>query len=120
MSHRAERLAEAIKIETSSIIQRELKDPGIGFVSITAVQVTSDLRYAKIYISILGSEQQIKETMAALKRAKGYIRSELGRRIKLRYTPELQFMLDDSISHGTKIMKLLRDVNNEGDNPINE
>ncbi len=120
MSHRAERLAEAIKVETSSIIQRELKDPRIGFASVTSVEVSRDLRHAKIYISVMGNEQQVNDTMAALKGAQGFVRSELGRRIKLRYTPELQFVLDESISHGVKIAKLLDEVKSESENPANE
>lgn len=116
MSHRSGRLSEAIKKEVSSIIQQELKDPRIGFASITSVNVTGDLRYATIYISVLGDENQTKDTITALKRAQGYIRTEIGRRIKLRYTPEILFELDDSISHGAKVMKLLREVNKEGEN----
>ncbi|MCD5406735.1 MAG: 30S ribosome-binding factor RbfA [Desulfotomaculum sp.] len=114
MSHRANRLAETIKKEISSIIHQGLKDPCVGFASVIAVDVVRDLRHAKIYISVLGDANQKKDTLVALERARGFIRTELGRRIKLRYTPELQFELDDSINHATKIMKLLREVNQEG------
>ena len=115
MSHRLSRLAETIKKEISAIIQQELKDPRVGFASITAVDVSGDLRYAKVYISVLGDATQKKDTLTTLKRAQGFIRTELSRRVKLRYTPELQFELDDSINHATKVMKLLREVNKEGE-----
>lgn len=120
MSHRTGRLAEEIKREVSSIIQMEMKDPRIGFVSITSVEVSGDARYANIFISVMGNEEQGKETLKALQRAQGYIRTELGKRIKIRYTPEIKFDLDDSISHGAKVMKLLREVKGEGEKPNNE
>ncbi|WP_031514430.1 30S ribosome-binding factor RbfA [Desulfofalx alkaliphila] len=120
MSHRTGRLAEEIKREVSSIIQMDMKDPRVGFVSITSVEVSGDLRHANIYISVMGNEQQGSDTLKALKKAQGYIRSELGKRIKLRHTPELNFKLDDSISHGVKVMKLLQEVKGEGERPANE
>lgn len=113
MSHRPERLAEAIKKEISDMLQHELKDPRIGFATITSVEVTGDLRYAKVFISVYGSEAEKKESLSVLQKAQGFIRSELGRRIRLRYTPEVTFKLDESIGHGAKIMKLLHDVNQE-------
>ncbi|MTI82246.1 MAG: 30S ribosome-binding factor RbfA [Firmicutes bacterium] len=118
MSHRAGRLAEQIKKEIASIIQRELKDPRVGFASITAVEVSGDLRHAKIHVSVLGDEKQINDTLAGLKKAQGFIRTSLGQKIKMRYTPELHFEIDQSISHGINIMKKLKEVN-EGDNAKN-
>ncbi|MBO8137048.1 MAG: 30S ribosome-binding factor RbfA [Desulfotomaculum sp.] len=120
MSHRAGRLAEEIKKEVSIIIQHELKDPRIGFASVTAVEVSSDLRHAKVYVSVLGNEKQAHDTLAALKKAQGFIRTNLGRRIKVRYTPELNFVLDNSISHGVNIMKKLKEVSAEGENTADE
>lgn len=113
MSHRPERLAEAIKKEISDMLRDELKDPRIGFATITLVEVSSDLRYAKVYISVLGAPEEQKNTLNALERAKGFVRSELGRRIRLRYTPELTFKLDTSIQRGTRVIKLLEEANNE-------
>ncbi|MDD3653076.1 MAG: 30S ribosome-binding factor RbfA [Desulfotomaculaceae bacterium] len=115
MSFRPERLAEAIKKEISELLRDELKDPRIGFVSITAVEVSKDLRYADIYASVLGEPAEQKASIKALTGAQGFIRNELGRRIRLRYTPELTFKLDQSIDRGTKLIKLMEDVRGKGD-----
>lgn len=113
MSHRPERLAEAIKKEISDLLRDEIKDPRIGFATITGVDVAADLKYAKIYVSILGTKNVRDKAMAALKKATGYIRTELGRRIRLRHVPEITFKLDESLDHGEKVMKLLDEVSNE-------
>lgn len=110
---RAERLAEVIRAEASAIIQRGLKDPRIGFVSITDVVVSADLRHAKIFVSVLGDEEAKRGTMAALERATGFVRSELGARVAVRFVPEILFRLDDSIERGTRINALLRKVAEE-------
>lgn len=115
MSHRPGRLAEAIKKEISDILMNEIKDPRIGFVTITLVEVTPDLRYARVFASVMGSEEQRKATAEVLDRAKGYIRSEIGKRIRLKYTPEIIIKLDNSIERGTKIIKLIEEVNSEGE-----
>ena len=109
-SMRAERLAEVIRAEASEIFQRDLKDPRIGFVSITDVEVTADLRHAKIFVSVLGDEEAKQRSMAGLNRAKGHIRSELGRRLALRFVPEIHFRLDESIERGSRIVSLIREV----------
>lgn len=115
MSHRPGRLAEALKKEISDILINEIKDPRIGFVTITLVEVTPDLRYARVYASVLGNEEQRKLTAEALTKATGYIRSEIGKRIRLKFTPEITFKLDSSIERGTRIIKLIEEVNNEGE-----
>lgn len=120
MSHRPERLAEAIKKEIADLIRTEIKDPRLGFVTITGVEVTRDLSYAKIFVSVMGSDDQRKETMAVLQKAAGYMRSEVGRRIKVRHVPELMFKLDTSLDHGTRIMELLQEVNKREENSTNE
>lgn len=114
MSHRPGRLAEAMKKEISDILHSEIKDPRMGFVTITMVDVTSDLRYAKVYASVMGNEDQKKATGEMLNRAAGYIRSEVGRRIRLRYTPELTFQLDNSIERGARLIKLMEEVKSSG------
>jgi len=114
MSFRPERLAEAIKKEVSELLREELKDPRIGFVSITSVDVSKDLRYANIYASIFGEPDQQKISMKALQKAQGFIRGELGKRIRLRYTPEITFKLDQSISHGSRIIALMEKVKEKG------
>lgn len=114
MSFRPERLAEAIKKEVSELLREELKDPRIGFVSITSVEVSKDLRYANIYASVFGEPDQQKVSIEALQKAQGFIRGELGRRIRLRYTPEITFKLDQSISHGSRIIALMEGVKEKG------
>jgi len=127
MVDRINRISEEVKREISNIIQGELKDPRLPeFVSVTSVNVTRDLRYAKVYISILGNDEEKKAALQGLKNAAGFIRREIGQRIKLRYTPELQFELDNSIEHGIYISKLINDVikndekNNETDDMTDE
>lgn len=110
MSFRPERLAEAIKKEVSDLLREELKDPRIGFVTITSVEVSKDLRYANIYASVLGNAADQKSTIEALQKAQGFIRGELGKRIRLRYTPEITFKLDESIGRGARLISLMEEV----------
>lgn len=115
MIDRTTRIAEEMKREISGIIMNELKDPRLPqLVSVLAVNVTKDLRYAKVYVSVLGGEDQKKGAVEALRSAAGFIRREVGHRIQLRYTPELQFELDNSIEQGVYMTKLINDtVKNE-------
>ena len=107
-SNRIGRINEEIQRELSSLI-RTVKDPRVhGLVSITAVDTTSDLRYSKIYVSVL-DKSDVSEVVKGLKSASGYLRRELGAALKLRYTPELQFVEDDSIGKGAHILSMLRD-----------
>jgi ribosome-binding factor A len=107
---RARRVAEEIKKELSQIIRSEMKDPRMGFLSVTDVEISADLRVAKVFVSIMGSEKEQALSMGILQRAVGFLRTELGKRIRLRYTPELSFHLDSSIAQGAKIDKLLREL----------
>ena len=110
-SNRISRINEEIQRELSEQFRR-LKDPRVsqtGMVSITRVDTTGDLRYARIYISALDKYQE-KEVLKGLKSAAGFLRRELGRSLQLRYTPELQFVADDSIQHGAHILEVLRQV----------
>lgn len=104
---RIQRVREAYREELSDLIHRELKDPRIGFVSITDVEVSRDLRQVKVYVSVLGDQESKKATMQALERARPFLRSEMGRRVPLRYTPELFFYLDKSIERGVRLKGLL-------------
>jgi ribosome-binding factor A len=105
---RTERIAEELKKEISNIIRNTIKDPRLpGFVSVTAVRVTKDLRYAKAYISVYGKDKEKQDAIQALNHAAGFVRREIGNRIKLRYTPELTFHLDNSIEHGIHISNLI-------------
>ena len=107
---RIDRINGEVMRELAQII-RELKDSRIPLMtSVVSVSVTNDLRYAKAYISVMGDETKQKKAMDGLKSAAGYIRRELGKRVDLRYTPELIFELDKSIEHGSHIDKLLKNI----------
>lgn len=110
---RIERLKDQLKVEISDILRKETKDPRIGFVSITDVEVSRDLRHVKVYVSILGDEEEKATTMAGLAQATGFIRTELGQRIRLRYTPEITFKLDRSLERGARVVELLNQVKAE-------
>lgn len=109
-SHRSNRVAEEIKKEITQMLRDEIKDPRIGFVTVTGVEVTPDIRYAKIFVSVYGNEDAKGQSLEALEKAKGFVRSELGKRMRLRYTPEISFRFDTSIEHGARIMELLEKV----------
>ena len=110
-SNRIGRINEEIQRELSSLL-RTLKDPRLqnGLVSVTHVDTTNDLRYCKVYVSALDKSQE-SDVMKGLKSAAGYLRRELGAAVQLRYTPQLQFMADDSIEQGAHILEMLRDPN---------
>lgn len=108
-NQRALRVGEQMREELASLL-RDLKDPRIGFASIVKVEVAGDIRHAKIFVSVLGEASQKKDTMKGLQSAAGFLRSELAQRMNLRYTPELHFVLDDSIEHGTRIAQILVDI----------
>ncbi len=107
---RARRVSEEIKKEVAKIIRDNVKDPRVGFVTITSVDLSGDLSVAKIYFSVMGEQNTIDETVAALESAKGYIRREIGQRIKLRHVPEIHFLYDHSIEQGTHIDALLEKI----------
>ena len=109
-TNRLGRVNEELKKEISQVINYELKNPEVtGMISVTKVKVTPDLKYAKVYVSVLNSKN-IKDTLAGLKKSSGYIRSELAKRVNLRNTPELIFELDDSIEYGAKIDSILKEI----------
>ena len=110
-SYRADQVGEQVREEIMSIIRRELKDPRIGFVSITAVRMSPDLRQARVRVSVLGNPAEQKASIKGLVSAKGLIRHELGRRLEnLKYSPELRFELDPSIEYSVHISELLKEV----------
>ncbi|MGE5507389.1 MAG: 30S ribosome-binding factor RbfA [Chitinophagales bacterium] len=111
-STRVERLADQARIEISDILRR-MKDPRIGFVSVTDVEATGDLRQLRVYVSVLGSDEEQARTMEALEHAKGFIRTELGSRIRLRYTPEVSFRYDPSLERGSRVTELLSRLKDE-------
>lgn len=113
---RPERVAEAIRKEISTMIQEKLKDPRIGFTTITKVEITPDLRYAKIYYTVFGSDKEKKATGIALKNAKGFIRGHIGDGLKLRFTPEIIFKVDKSTEYADKMDRLFDKIHREKDN----
>lgn len=113
MGHRVNRVGEQMKKELGDIISRKIKDPRVGFVTVTDVEVTGDLQQAKVYISVLGDEQQKEDTLKGLAKAKGFIRTEIGQRIRLRKTPELIFEFDETMAYGNRINSLIHELQRE-------
>lgn len=110
-SNRINRISEEVKKVVSVLIMNDIKDPRVStMTSVTEVQVTRDLRYANIYVSVLGDKKTAEETIKGLESAKGFIRKEIGRSVNLRVTPEPMFFLDTSIEYGAKISKMLFDL----------
>ena len=104
------RIEEEYRKELSQIIGYELKNPNVtGLISVTKVKVSNDLKYARVYVSILNAKN-LKDTLAGLKKSSGFIRSELAKRVNLRNTPELVFELDDSLEYGAKIDTILKEI----------
>jgi ribosome-binding factor A len=120
MSLRANRVGEQMKKELSDIIGRKIKDPRIGFVTVTDVQVSGDLQQAKVYISVLGDDEQRENTLKGLAKAKGFIRTEVGQRIRLRKTPEIIFEWDESMEYGNRINTILHQLQNDSDGKENQ
>ena len=104
---RPQRLAEQIKEEVSLVIAGELEDPRVGLVTVTEARLSPDLRHAKIFVSVRGTKEEVKASLAALKHAAGFIRAQLGPSLTVRYTPELHFVHDDSVETAARIEELL-------------
>ena len=107
---RLDRVNQLIKEEVSTLLQRELKDPRLGFVTVTEVETSKDLRTAKVFVSVLGDEGQWTRSLAALVSARGFIRNWLRQHLDLRITPEIDFRPDRSFQHAARIQSLLREV----------
>lgn len=107
---RVRKIQEFIKQEVSNILLRELKDPRLGFVTVTDARITGDLREATVYVSLFGKAEEKENTLKVLKNATGYIRTEVGRRLGIRYSPTIEFKEDTSLDYGMKIDKILRDI----------
>ncbi|MBT3921557.1 MAG: 30S ribosome-binding factor RbfA [Nitrospina sp.] len=116
---RSQRIQELILEEISKLVQSGLKDPRIGFTTVTKVEVTDNLKHAKIFISVMGSEKEKTETLDGLNSAKGYIRNTMGKNLYLRYLPELEFRRDDNADHVEKISRILNELHSEsGGQPL--
>lgn len=114
-SNRIDRISEEVMKALAQAL-RDVKDPRIqnGLVSITRCEVTNDLRYAKVYISVFGSNEQAKEVMKGLKSASGWLRREVGHKVQLRYAPEFVFQLDDSMVYGAHISQVINELEKKG------
>ena len=110
---RPDRVGEAIRDELSQILARDVHDPGIGFLTLTRVSVTSDLQIARVYYTSLGDEKAQRETAKALQRATPFLRRQIGARIRLRRVPELTFFYDESIAHTDRVEQILQDLKAE-------
>jgi ribosome-binding factor A len=109
-TRRQEQLGEVIAEELSDLIRTRMKDPRIGFATITGVEVSADLRHAKVFVSVLGSPEEQRATLQGLDHAAGFLRHELAQRLNIRYTPEIVFKLDESIERGTRILQLIQEM----------
>lgn len=110
---RSIQVAEALKREASDIIANSLKDPRLGFITVTGADMADDLRYARIFISILGDEDARKKSLQGLESAKGFVRRELGQRLRLKFTPEIDFKFDETVAQGDRIDRLLHQLSEE-------
>ncbi len=110
MSTRQEKINHLLKVEISDIIRREIRDPKLGFVTITDASVTKDLREAIIFVSVLGDDEQKAQSLKVLWRAAGHIRGEFGRRASMKVIPELKFRMDSAVDQGMRIFELLQQV----------
>ena len=112
---RLDRVNQLIKEEVSTLLQRELKDPRLGFVTVTEVETAKDLRLAKVFVSVLGDERQWASSLAALASARVFVRNWLRQHLDLRVTPEIDFRADRSMEHAAKIQSLLKRVQDTGE-----
>ncbi|MGA3058122.1 MAG: 30S ribosome-binding factor RbfA [Candidatus Limnocylindrales bacterium] len=110
MTQRTQRIDELLRQEIGGALEREVTDPGIGFVTVTNVETTPDLAHARVWVSVIGSDERRKETLAALRRAMPYIRHGLGSKIRLRRIPELEVRLDDSVERGTRVLRIINEL----------
>jgi len=116
MAHRIEQVNSLIRQEISELLQRQVKDPRLGnFITITEVSTSTDLKYAKVFVSHIGGEEEKQGTLSVLVSASGFFRRELAKRLKLRYIPELSFQWDDSIERGDHLLQLIDVTTSEKD-----
>ncbi len=110
---RPNKVGEAIKEEISRMLLREIKDPRIGFVTITKVKVSKDLRFVKVYFSVLGNQSAREDSLRGLNSAKGFMRRELGRRLRLRYVPDIVFSFDPSLEYMSRLSELIHQIHED-------
>ncbi|THF60851.1 30S ribosome-binding factor RbfA [Pseudothauera rhizosphaerae] len=107
---RSQRVAEQIRRELAELIRLEVKDPRVGFISLTDVEITPDYAHAKVYFTSMSGEEGLDEILAGLRRASGFLRRELGRRVRIHTTPELHFHYDKSLEQGSRLSRLIDDA----------
>lgn len=112
---RAERVGELIREEIARLLLNGVKDPRVGFVSVMSVKMSSDLRYADVYVSLFGSDSEKKSSLAALRSAKGWIRQQIGNAVRLRYTPEIRFREDSTIDNAYHLEEVIKEIAEERD-----
>jgi ribosome-binding factor A len=112
-SRRQQQVADLLRDEVSEIIQRQMRDPRLSFVSVTRVEMSPDMRYAKLFVSVYAPEAEQRDALQALNRASGFIRHELAPRLKMRQLPELTFRLDHSMEHAETVARLLKQIEQE-------
>lgn len=110
---REDQLSQLIARELSDLIRTRMKDPRVGFASITDVEVSHDLRHAKVFVSVMGTPEEQRETMRALHHGAGFLRHELAQRITIRHVPEISFKFDESIARGARVLDLLKQVSTD-------
>jgi ribosome-binding factor A len=114
MSQRTDRLDSQIRQELMDLLHRQMKDPRLGFATITRVETARDLGHATVWVSVLGDEAQREDTIEALRGAAGWLRRQLAERLRLRHVPELMIRLDDSIESGDRVLRILRELEDPG------
>jgi len=118
MSHRSDRVGDQLRKEIADLLAREVHDPGIGFITITRVQVTPDLQHARVFYTSLGSPAARRDTSRALERVAPFLRHRIAKRIRLRRAPELQFTFDESVAGQDRVEQLLREIHErDGNDP---
>jgi ribosome-binding factor A len=110
MTTRQEKLVGLLKEEVSEILRREIKDPRLGFFTIIDAEISSDLRHAKVFVSIMGTEEERKQSMEVLKHAQHFVRQEFGKRVRMKVLPDIQFLKDETVDKGVRMLELLEEI----------
>ena len=110
MTTRQEKLVGVLKEEVSEILRREIKDPRLGFFTIIDAEITSDLQHAKVFVSIMGTEEERKQSMEVLKHAQHFVRQEFGKRVRMKVLPDIQFFRDETVDKGVRMLELLEEI----------
>ena len=113
MSTRQEKLKELLKEEMSEILAREFKDPRLGFITVIGAEITPDMRYARVFVSVMGNDEEKERNMAILNKGAHFARAALGKRIKIKILPEIEFKLDTSVDQGIRIFELLQQIKHD-------